>query len=165
LINKNITLEQVRNAFRWCHEAGLETIQANFLIGSHPDETPEDIELTRKLIREIRPQRLLLSIIVPFPGTAVRQQMLARGLISSDDWRRYILMNDEPPPWRTSHFTSEELRDLQNRIVAEFYFDPRNLATNLKYIKSWALLRIYFISGMGVILRYLQNGFKSLVRR
>ncbi|MFH0771914.1 MAG: radical SAM protein [Candidatus Omnitrophota bacterium] len=160
LINKNITTDQARRVFKWCHEAKLETIQANFLIGSHPDETSEDVDKTRALIRELRPHRLLTSIIVPFPGTKVREQMLERNLIFSNDWRKYILMNDTPPPWRTTYFSSEELQRLQNNIIIEFYFNLRNMFMTLKYIKSFSILKVYFLSGAEVLIRYFIDKIK-----
>ena len=141
LINKNITVEQVRNVFLWCHEAKLETIEANFLIGSHPDETLQDINETRKLIKELAPQRILVSIITPFPGTKVREQMLDRNLIFSNDWRKYILMDDEPPPWRTTYFSSEELKNLQNMILAEFYFSLKISLQTLNILNLFHFLK------------------------
>jgi anaerobic magnesium-protoporphyrin IX monomethyl ester cyclase len=150
LIHKNITLKQVRDAFRWCHEAHLETIEANFLIGAHPDETPEDLEETRGLIRELKPQRLLASVIVPFPGTEVRNQMIERNLISSNDWRRYILMNEEPPPWRTTYFDSSELMRIQKGMLAEFYFSFGTIIESLKYIRSFSMLKTYLLSAIDV---------------
>lgn len=164
LINKNITVEQVRNVFLWCHEAKLETIEANFLIGSHPDETMQDINETRKLIKELTPQRILVSIITPFPGTKVREQMLERNLIFSNDWRKYILMNDEPPPWRTTYFSSEELKSIQNMIIAEFYFSFKNIITNLKYIKSFSLFKTYSSSGLDIAKGYFISKIKHFVR-
>lgn len=155
LINKNITIPQIKAAFQWCHEAGLDTVEANFLIGAHPEETLDDLRETNKLIKELMPQRLVVSIIVPFPGTVVREQMVERNLIFSNDWRRYILMNDEPPPWRTVHFTSIELRKLQLDMLAKFYFSFKNIVTNLKYIKSFPLLRVYFLSGLHIALEFL----------
>lgn len=160
LMNKNITVEQARRVFKWCHDSGLETIQANFLIGGHPDETAEDIDKTRMLIKELRPHRLLASVIVPFPGTKVREQMLERNLIFSDDWRRYILMNDVPPPWRTTHFSSEELQRIQNDMIAGFYFNIRNIITSLKYIKSFAILRMYLLSAAEILIRYFSDRFR-----
>lgn len=155
LINKNISLDQVRRVFGWCHEAKLETIEANFLVGSHPDETIEDVDLTRRFIKELRPQKLLASVIVPFPGTKVREQMLERKLIFTNDWRKYILKDDEPPPWRTTYFTSQELKNLQDLMLSEFYFSFRNIITTVKYIRSFSLLKSYFLSGMDVLKGYV----------
>lgn len=164
LINKNITTDQARRVFKWCHEAKLETIQANFLIGSHPDETLEDINKTRALIKELKPHRLLLSVIVPFPGTKVREQMLERNLIFSNDWRKYILMNEAPPPWRTTHFSSEQLQNLQNNMIVEFYFSFSNMLMSLKYVKSFSIFKVYFLSGAEVLIRYFIDKLKFIWR-
>lgn len=164
LINKNITLGQIRDAFKWCYDAKLETIEANFLIGSHPDETAEDVDKTRRLIRELNPQRLLVSVIVPFPGTKVREQMEERSLIYSNDWRKYILMNDELPAWRTTNFSSEELRDLQNTVLAEFYFGIKNILRNLHYIRSFSLFKAYLLSAFDIAKGYAVYRIRSVFR-
>lgn len=164
LMNKNITVDAARSVFQWFHEARLETIEANFIIGGHPDETLEDIDKTRALIKELNPQRLLVAIITPFPGTKVREQMLERNLIFSNDWRKYIVMNDEPPSWRTTHFTSEELKNFQNSIIAEFYFSPKKIITNLKYIRSFSLFKIYLFSALDVAKGYFIYKITSIYK-
>jgi radical SAM superfamily enzyme YgiQ (UPF0313 family) len=139
----------------------METIEANFLIGSHPDETLQDIGKTRDMIRELRPQRLLVSIVTPFPGTRVREQMLERDLIQSNDWRRYMLLNDMPPPWRTTNFTGEQLMEIQNSILTEFYFSLRNIVTSIKYIRSLSLLKVYFFAGLGIAKGFIVSRARS----
>lgn len=163
LINKNITIKEAREVFRWCREAKLETIEANFLIGSHPDETLADINQTRRLIQELKPHKLLLSVVVPFPGTKVREQMLERNLILSNDWRRYILMDDNPPPWRTANFNSEELKKMQNNILVEFYFNGANILRNLKYMRSFLNFRVYLLSAIHIIKEYLAYKLKPKI--
>jgi anaerobic magnesium-protoporphyrin IX monomethyl ester cyclase len=155
LINKNITIKEAQEVFRWCREAKLETIEANFLIGSHPDETLADINQTRRLIKELKPHKLLLSVVVPFPGTKVREQMLERNLIFSNDWRRYVLMDNSPPPWRTTNFNSEELKKMQNKILVEFYFNGVNILRNLKYMRTFSNFKAYFLSAVHIITEYL----------
>lgn len=157
LINKNISLERARDVFRWCYESKIETIEANFLIGSHPDETWEDIRKTRRLIRELKFQRLLVSVIVPFPGTKVREQMLERNLIFSNDWRRYMLMDDESPPWRTTYFSSKELKRLQSQMIAEFYFNIKNIIATISYLRSFEIIKRYFLSFLNIARWNLKN--------
>lgn len=84
LIKKKITVEQVKNAFRLCHEVGIKIKEGTFIIGSHPDETIKDIEKTIELIGEIKPDFVSLSIGVPFPGTELRLIMQERHLIESN---------------------------------------------------------------------------------
>ena len=55
LNKKGITIDHVRNAVKWSKESGLKNVETNFMIGSHPDETREDLKMTEKLIRELNP--------------------------------------------------------------------------------------------------------------
>ena len=57
LNKKGITNQQVKNAVRWSKSAGLQCVETNFIIGSHPDETYDDLLLTKKLIKEIKPDK------------------------------------------------------------------------------------------------------------
>jgi len=46
LIGKKITVQNVKDAFRWAKEAGIKLIEADLIIGSHPSETYEDVNLS-----------------------------------------------------------------------------------------------------------------------
>jgi len=130
LIQKKITVEQVKNAFRLCHEVGIKIKEGTFIIGSHPDETIEDIEKTMALIREIKPDFVSLSIGVPFPGTELRLIMQERNLIESNDWQKYSL--SDIPVWHTAYFSAEHLRKLQKKLVRYFYLTPQFFLKSLK---------------------------------
>ncbi|MBF0518539.1 MAG: cobalamin-dependent protein [Nitrospirae bacterium] len=122
LNNKKITVEQVKRAFKICHEVGIKMIEGTFLIGSHPDETMQDIEMTIALFKEIKPDLSAISIATPYPGTKLREIMLEKGLVFSNDWGKYMLAS--LPGWRTIHFTPEELVRLQKKLVRIFYLNP-----------------------------------------
>lgn len=143
LIGKKITLEQVKNAFLWAREAGIRFIEGNFIIGSDPAETQEDLKMTLDLIREIKPDLVSLAIIVPYPGTRVYEKMKSRGYIFTEDWEKFAMI-DQVPCWRTEHFTSEELLKYQKKMLRNFYLRPDYLwrilvkLKNLDEIKYWA---------------------------
>lgn len=149
LIKKGITLQQVKNTFKWCRELGIET-SAFFMIGSHPDETWEELEMTKKLIKEIKPDYITASIGVPYPGTEVRRQMEERNLIFSNDWSAYALYNTKPV-WRTTNFTSEDLLKIQKEMIKSFYFSPSYIIKRLSKLHSLAELKYWAKSAFGVI--------------
>jgi len=66
-LGKRISVRQVKNAFRWASEAGLET-RAYFQIG-HWHETEDDIRAIPPLVREIKPGIFGCTITCPYPGT------------------------------------------------------------------------------------------------
>lgn len=68
LIKKNTTVNQIKDAFRFAKKAGIRYVEGTFILGSHPDETLEDIKQTEKLMFEIFPDFVALCLICPFPG-------------------------------------------------------------------------------------------------
>lgn len=137
LIKKGIDLRQVRDAFKWAREAGIPSIEADFIIGSHPDETEEDLNLTKKLIRELRPDILSVAYIVPYPGTEANRIMKERNLLSKEeDWNDFVLFGKDKPSWRTVNFSSEDLFKLQRKMLADYYFAPGYIFKKITNLKS-----------------------------
>lgn len=122
LIKKDVTIDQIRNAFAWAREAGLQT-SGYFIVGSHPDETPEEVEMTRKLIHEIAPDFAHIAVGVPYPGTEMEREMLKEGLIFDRSWERYM-EHDTLPGWRTRHYTAEQLVREQKRLIKDYFYRP-----------------------------------------
>lgn len=117
---KAVTIDKVRQTFKWAHETGLRIIDGTFMIGSHPDENLDDIEETIKLIKEVKPTFFSVSIVTPIPGTAVYNMMKQEGLILADNWEKFVYIG-ETPSWRTRHFSSEELVNLQKYVMKKTY--------------------------------------------
>ena len=63
---KEITLDQTRDAFRWCHDVGIEAT-SNICLGA-PMETRDDLEQTYRLIKEIKPDDVAVYILTAMPG-------------------------------------------------------------------------------------------------
>jgi anaerobic magnesium-protoporphyrin IX monomethyl ester cyclase len=87
-MDKGITVEQVREATRRLHEAGVAV--GFFLQFGYPGETRDDIARTFRLVREGRPDQIGVSVSYPLPGTpfydAVKAQLGARqNWVDSDD--------------------------------------------------------------------------------
>jgi len=67
VLNKRTTVEQNRQAVELCKKAGVQ-IGGYFIVGS-PTETLEDIEMTRKFIKESAIDYVGLFVCTPLPGT------------------------------------------------------------------------------------------------
>jgi radical SAM superfamily enzyme YgiQ (UPF0313 family) len=150
LNQKKIKFADVRNAIRWSREAGIRQVEANFIVGSHPEETLEDLELTAKLIKELPLTFIFISVIVPYPGTPNYDYMDQRGLIFSKDWSKYVMFG-QTPCWRTVHFTSEELVQYQRRLNRIFYLDPGFLFRTLSGIRTLRDLLYYMKAGKAFV--------------
>jgi radical SAM superfamily enzyme YgiQ (UPF0313 family) len=148
MIKKGITVQQIKDAFGWCREVGMAT-SAFFMIGAHPEETYEDIEKTRQLIGKIQPDFIIPAIAVPYPGTELRKQLLARDLILSNDWSRYAFYGTLPV-WRTVNFSPEELVKIQQDLVRNFYMKPSYIVRKLLRIRSLGEARYWLKAFTGV---------------
>lgn len=150
LVKKNVTLEQMKNAFKWSRRAGIKLIEADIIIGSHPSETREDLKLTRKFLREASPDIFMASVIVPYPGTEVYSLMAEKKLINDKKWDNFILFGREPS-WRTENFTSKELITLQKKMLFSFYFRPLYILKILSKIRSREELMYWLRGGIDFI--------------
>jgi radical SAM superfamily enzyme YgiQ (UPF0313 family) len=89
-IKKDISIQQVINAVRMCRRVGIHPY-ASFILGL-PGETPETIKETVAFAAKLRQAGLAYGfhILVPFPGTEVRERSDQLGIrILTDDWSRY----------------------------------------------------------------------------
>jgi radical SAM superfamily enzyme YgiQ (UPF0313 family) len=66
-LKKGFNRKQIIETFYLCHQIGIRP--GMYLIVGVPGETKEDIESTKRLIRECRPYLLNFSYLMPFPGT------------------------------------------------------------------------------------------------
>src|SRR5690606_21832345 len=66
-MDKGTTVEQIYEATRQLHAHGVKV--AFFLQFGYPGETREDIEMTLKMVRDLMPDDIGISVSYPLPGT------------------------------------------------------------------------------------------------
>ncbi len=72
-MDKGTTVEQIYEATRQLHKHGVKV--AFFLQFGYPGETREDIELTLKMVRDLMPDDIGISVSYPLPGTPFFEQV------------------------------------------------------------------------------------------
>jgi anaerobic magnesium-protoporphyrin IX monomethyl ester cyclase len=107
-MKKHITIEQVKRAADVILNLGMQPM-FTFQVG-HPDDTPETIEGTLKLIQEMRAigAGTYLAITTPYPGTPLyvnRDKYDIR--LETEDWEDWCWSS---PTYSTKHFTRNDLR-------------------------------------------------------
>lgn len=160
LIKKNITLDQIMEAVRLVkrHKIDLKTF---FMIG-FPEETKEDIEQTKHLIKRLNARGVILSIFTPYPGSELYCRTVELGLLSQNpDWSQFS--HQSPENHFMKYINKEEFQqividmaDFIDRynfglINAFRYFrihfpnfvkNPRNfLIKGISYLKRWLRIR------------------------
>jgi len=72
-INKATTVEQTIRAFDLCRKNGIRTF-ANILLNL-PGEDEEDLQLTHRLLENIRPTFTSIGVTQPYPGTDIYKKL------------------------------------------------------------------------------------------
>lgn len=88
LLQKDITVGQVRNAVRLCRKHKIRVF-SNFMINL-PTETEEDIEKTLSLADEIKSDVSIFNVTCPFPGTDI--QAYLKHELTIDDYPKMSSM-------------------------------------------------------------------------
>jgi len=153
-INKGITVQDIKNAFRWCKEVGMQT-QAYFMAG-FPTEDAKDVQATMALIKEIKPDFLFVSTVVPLPGTQIFTEFKQRGLFIDPGRYEAFQFFYRVPSWKTMHFDMKELVKLQRRIYMSYVLSPGYILKMIKQINGISQLKYYF----GAILGFFDFLFK-----
>lgn len=153
LNKKLVTREKVVNVFAEAKRVGILRT-AYLMLGSHVDETPAEVELTWELAKQIRPDYATFTIACPYPGTELWTECSQRGFIEllpggRPDWKLYGYYPGVPP-WRFTHFTSEQMIATQKRFLRHFYFSPAFLWGTLKRVRNLHQLSALISSGRDV---------------
>ncbi|MFO8056746.1 MAG: radical SAM protein [bacterium] len=135
-LRKGITADQARQAFKWAHEVGLETL-AYFMVGL-PGETRESMQKTLELAKELDPDYVHFSALIPFPGTPVYKTGLEKGIIKRDVWQKFAESPSPdftPPVWE-ENLSSDEILEELARMYRSFYRQPRVVLRRLRRVRS-----------------------------
>lgn len=134
---KGITKDQARNAVRMARKLKFE-ILTYYMIG-FLDETLKDAGDTYQLARELNTDYVAFAILIPYPGTAIYQEALARGVIPEDYWSAFT-RNPTPdytiPYLIENNMSCEKMLRFVNDSHFRFYWRPRRLLRELTSIRS-----------------------------
>jgi radical SAM superfamily enzyme YgiQ (UPF0313 family) len=146
-MEKGTTVEQIREAARRLHDAGIKV--AFFLQFGYPGETLDDIERTLQMVRESRPDDIGMSVSYPLPGTPfferIREQL--------GDKQHWVDSNDLAMMYR-GPFTTEFYRQLHTVLHTEFR--ARSRARELMRLgrRPWRLRGRHVVQAGGVLYRW-----------
>ncbi|HUT35851.1 MAG TPA: radical SAM protein [Planctomycetota bacterium] len=152
VLNKGITVEDARKAFRLTKRAGISTL-AYFMIGI-PGQTEADVRQTFRLARQLDPDVVHITILTPFPGTEIYRQALEQGVYDRDHWLDFAR---EPRPgfqplYWTRELGRERLEELLVAAYKSFYVRPRYILRQLLKCRSWRELTTKVKAGLRVAL-------------
>jgi len=154
VLEKKITLEHIRKAFKLTREIGIETL-AYLMIGI-PGETKETIQKTLELAIELDPDYAQIGIATPYPKTRLYEMAKASGYLLEDDWSKYAYVGDAATPvMRTEDLTQEDLKFELKRMIKKFYLRPRYILKQLCNLTSFHGVQRN-ISGLKSVLKWIK---------
>jgi len=90
LMKKGITLKQAESAVKAAKNAGLDVL-TSFILG-YPGETEDDINKTIDFSTKLDSDYCQYSILTPFPGTPIYNELMEKDLIDNEDWHDYTVL-------------------------------------------------------------------------
>ncbi len=146
VMRKHVSFHQMKNAIEWTREAGI--LSYAFLVYGLPGETVRDIQLTRQLLMDLKPEFLNQTIATPYPGTELREIAIQRKMLKNDRWEYYNF----PYADVLDYPGFDTMYKLQGKIMKEFYTSPfffkgilKNLHSIYQVIFYFKVLRVYLL--------------------
>lgn len=132
-LKKGITVEQIKNAFKITKDLGLRTY-GSVLLGN-PGESWDDIELTKKLVKEIKPSLTLFNFLTPFPGSELYNTVIKKGLLKDKKILYEYDTRRADMPIFSDTLSFEELRKARSELQNLVFFNNYKNYFNYKNIR------------------------------
>lgn len=141
-LQKNITLDKVRQVVGWTKQAGLMA-EGLFMIGL-PRETRKSLQATIDFAKSLPLDDIAITIFTPLPGTKLYGEINQYGHFD-EDWQK---MSQHYPVFIPSGLTGGEILAFNNRGLREFYLRPKMILNLLKRVKSVKYLAQFAWAGI-----------------
>jgi len=128
-LQKDTTIDQAYEACEMAKKAGLE-VTGFFMFGS-PSETEGTMKETIEFAKKLDCDYAKVTLIVPFPSTAMFEDLDKRGLIRTKDWSSYNFHTSSKVFTHPS-LSWDVLERYYNRFYSEYYFRPKFIFRRLK---------------------------------
>jgi len=134
-IDKRVTHDQIRQAFKNAKKVGLETV--GFFIIGLPGDTEETMEKTIKFACELDPLVANFSMMTPYPGTKVWEQVHRNGgRMLVKDWQDYVFFEGKAR-YEMGPTTAEAQERKWKEAYRRFYLRPHRVLMTLQRESTW----------------------------
>jgi radical SAM superfamily enzyme YgiQ (UPF0313 family) len=134
-IDKRVTHDQIRQAFKNAKKVGLETV--GFFIIGLPGDTEETMEKTIKFACELDPLVANFSMMTPYPGTKVWEQVHRNGgQMLVKDWQDYVFFEGKAR-FEMGETTAAAQEKKWKEAYRRFYLRPHRIAMTLARKSTW----------------------------
>jgi radical SAM superfamily enzyme YgiQ (UPF0313 family) len=140
-IRKNITPQQILEAFELAHQAGLPVFAT--VMGGNLGETPQNVKETIRLLRKCRPTGISCNPVYVMPGTELYRISKGVGVLDDDYW-------DKNPtvPIFTVENSEDRVRFYQKKILFFHYLYKMDIKNIVKIAGFLTVLKMGLILGI-----------------
>lgn len=133
-IDKHVDHDTIRQAFKNAKAAGIETI--GFFIIGLPGDTRETMQKTIDFAIELDPMIANFSMMTPYPGTIVYEQVKKHGRFLVQDWEDYVFF-DQKARYEMGDLTAELMEEMYRKAYRQFYWRPRYILRAISRKDFW----------------------------
>ncbi len=154
-IHKNITLDQVRRAFRLTKKAGITT-QGFFMIGN-PGETPETVRKTIAFAKELSPDFANFAPTMAYPNTDIYFWAVKTGAIKDPHWymkrtSQFMHLFFSDGQLNLKELPPAEQRKWVKRAYKQYYFRPRFIVQTLMRVSNPTEMKKFMSAAWRIIM-------------
>jgi len=153
LINKGITLRQIRDAVKILRQNKM--YWSGFFMFGFPTETEEEIMDTLNLLKELKPNWANISIFTPYPATKLFELSIEKGIITEQpDYTLYSHQNpylrhtDKVPQDKFYRLAKKMLNEvhrynssynslIKRALTRKYHKNPRLMLEDMQKVISW----------------------------
>ncbi|MBI4845304.1 MAG: radical SAM protein [Candidatus Omnitrophica bacterium] len=131
-IKKNVTLEKMEQAVKYCKQAGLE-VCGYFVIGL-PGETLETVNQTVEFAKRLDLDLATFNVTAPHPGTEFFDFLQKKGFLKTKNWEKYD--TNSLPVYDYPKMSAQDIYSLALKAYRHFYMRPGYFLKRLKRVNS-----------------------------
>ena len=137
-------LEDIRNAARWCYQAGIET-RGLFIFGNlgEDEQTMDD---TIQFAKSLPLDTATFHICIPMPKTEYWEIIQREGKFLDVGWKGYTAYSSGA--FVHGKVTPKLMSKMQKKAYKEFYLRPSFVMRRLKKLKTFKDLKLTIKGGM-----------------
>jgi radical SAM superfamily enzyme YgiQ (UPF0313 family) len=124
-VNKRQTVEQIKKATQTVHEAGIH-IGGNYIF-SLPEDTPESMQATLDLAKELNTEYANFFLPMAYPGTKLYDIALEKQYPLPEKWGQYGFFAPDALPMHNEHLSAEEILRFRDSAFKEYFTSERYL--------------------------------------
>ncbi|MGZ7107795.1 MAG: B12-binding domain-containing radical SAM protein, partial [Methanobacterium sp.] len=124
LMGKGITLKHAEDAIKAAKDVDVD-VMGSFILG-YPGETSEEMDQTIDFAIKLDPDYSQFSILTPFPGTPLYYELKEKGLLETEDWNKYTVL-DSVIKYDKIGLSSKLVERKLAKSYLKFYLRPKYL--------------------------------------